>query len=240
MRKGVVVLTLAGALAAPATAAADKEIVATSSTSFATPEVTMDQGEPLNFRNSDLTGTKHDVVAEDIVDGKPLFRSDLIGQGVSFVEGSQYLTTGTYKFFCSLHSSMTGTLTVSANGTPKPRPGGGGGGGTTPPPAGDTTAPSVSLNVGLLTVSKLKKARKLAAKVTSDEAGKARVTIKYKSRTIGRATANLEADSAKTIRVALGATARKLLKKGRKLTITATVTDASANTGTSSTTAPLR
>ena len=47
-------------------------------------------------------------------DNGPLFHTPLIGQNQeAFVEGSQYLTTGSYAFVCSIHQNMTGTLTVT-------------------------------------------------------------------------------------------------------------------------------
>jgi len=236
MRKGIAVFVIAGTLIVPAAAQADKEIVAAAPDTFTTPNVTMDQGEPLTFRNTDAVKS-HDVVAEDIADGKPIFRSALIAQGTSFVEGSQFLKTGTYKFFCSIHSNMQGTLNVTANGTPKPRPGATSGGDT---PVGDTTPPAVTLNVGLLRASTLRAARKLTLRVGSDEAGAVRISIRSKGKTIARLTSTIGAGTTKRLTVKLGRSARAALIKGRKLEIAAIVTDASGNAGGSRTTAPLR
>src|SRR5687768_900532 len=150
--RNLVLGVLAAVLAAPATALADETIVATTGTRYAATEYTIDQGEKLDFRNDDLSGPSHDVqsTANGNVNGR-LFASEIIGQGkTSFVEGSQYLTTGSYEFICSLHNSMKGTLIVNSAGAPKPRPG------STPtppgeePPAADQTAPEPSLNFGTL------------------------------------------------------------------------------------------
>jgi len=138
-------------------ALADQDIVANTgaaTTGFTTPNVTMAQGEKLTFQNNDAT-VMHNVTSTDNgSDGKPLFHSATIGPGSSFVDGSQYLTSGSYHFYCTLHpQTMTGTLTVSTAGTPVPRPGGGGGGGgssgggnagagNAPAGGGNSTAPS--------------------------------------------------------------------------------------------------
>jgi plastocyanin len=116
-------------------ALADQQISAgqgAATAGFTTKQVTMAQGERLTFQNNDSTA-RHNVVARmNGPDGKPLFESDTIGGGQSaFVNGSQYLKTGTYDFYCTLHGNMTGTLTVTSEGTPAtppPTSGGGGGG----------------------------------------------------------------------------------------------------------------
>jgi plastocyanin len=77
-----VALALAGALSA-APAYADETITAGPvPNSFGNPEVTVDQGELVTFRNSDPTGAFHDVTATGKdADGKPLFASDTIEGG---------------------------------------------------------------------------------------------------------------------------------------------------------------
>src|SRR6266550_5127651 len=137
----VVPATWVALLALAPGALADKQVQAQPTDRFAG-DVTMDQGENLTFLNSDVT--THNVTATDIgPDGKPLFASPDTSAGqTTKVDGAQYLTSGSYKFQCTIHPFMTGTLTVTSNGTPQPRPGagggGGGGGGTV-----DTTPPSV-------------------------------------------------------------------------------------------------
>ena len=98
MRKGTLFAVVASSatLLLPAVALADKEIVASTGNTFNASSYTMDQGEKLTFRNADPL-VRHDAVsvAPGSVNGH-LFASDTIGQGTSFVEGSQYLTTGEY------------------------------------------------------------------------------------------------------------------------------------------------
>jgi plastocyanin len=83
---------------------------------------TMDQGDRPTFQN---TGTgSHDVTAKtNGPDGKFLFASPKINTGTTVVEGTQYLTAGSYAFFCTVHPlTMTANLQVSAAGTPVARP----------------------------------------------------------------------------------------------------------------------
>src|SRR5918992_1543065 len=73
---------------------ADERIQAGPSIRYTTPSVTVDQGERLTFQNLDVVG--HDVTATQRgPDGRALFRTPVIGGGQeAFVEGSQFLTTG--------------------------------------------------------------------------------------------------------------------------------------------------
>ncbi len=89
---------------------------------YANTEVTIDQGQALTFQNSDRTAF-HDVTSDAKGgDAKPLFGSETIEGGKTApVSGVEFLTTGDYGFHCSVHSFMTGTIHVTANGTPKPR-----------------------------------------------------------------------------------------------------------------------
>src|SRR5206468_1331032 len=96
---------------------------------------------------------------EGPVDGS-LFETGLIGTNEEkFVEGSQYLTTGNYEFFCTLHPNMTGTLHVTSAGTPVPRPGS----------AGDHTPADVTVAIVKAKLSKVVKKKKLAVKITLSE-----------------------------------------------------------------------
>jgi plastocyanin len=221
----VAVLVMGAALGLAAVpAGADQRIEAAAPQRYTTPQVTMAQGERLTFANSDIA--MHDVTAAQAgPDGAPLFASPLIAQGQeAFVDGSQYLTTGTYAFVCSIHANMTGSLTVTADGTPVPRPGVGG----TP---ADTTAPKVSAAVKTGTLRKARKDKALTIVVTLDEAAK----IVAKATTGGTtlATARTSVGSGATkLRIALKAAARARLKAGRAVSIKVTATDAAGNRST--------
>jgi plastocyanin len=124
------VATVAVLLVLAVPAAADQQIQAAPTKKYATPSVTIAQGEKLTFHNGDAI--VHDVTSSQDLDGKPLFSTPLVDPGGdAVVEGAQYLTTGEYAFYCSVHPEMQGKITVTSAGTPVPRPGSGGGGGAT-------------------------------------------------------------------------------------------------------------
>ena len=93
-------------------------------TTYATPVAVVTAGGDAQFVNADVA--QHDVVADDtVVDSvgevRPVFSSALIGTGMSAaIQGVDQLAPGSYTFHCSLHSNMTGTLTVmpAEGGTP--------------------------------------------------------------------------------------------------------------------------
>jgi len=124
-RRGAIVagLACAGVLGAAGVAwALPETIVANNSDSFTLPAYTMDQGERPSFQNAEID-TPHNVTARGKIGGKALFRSPTI-EGISstLVNGTQYLNTGSYAFFCSVHPDMEATLNVSGAGTPVARP----------------------------------------------------------------------------------------------------------------------
>jgi plastocyanin len=231
-RRLLVLGTLACALAWPSVAAADKRIEAGPSNKYTTPEVTIDQGEKLTFVNNDVAG--HDVTATDKgPDGKPLFNTPIVNRGESaFVEGSQYLTAGHYAFLCSVHTDMKGTIHVTGNGTPKPRPGQPGG-----PAAGEKDTQAPALGVRLVT----KRLRNtLRVRVSLDEA--AHVTLKAVARpraggplvTVATGTVHMTAAGVRRFSLHLTQAGRRALRRNRRLAIivTARATDNGGNKAT--------
>ncbi|HEX2233030.1 MAG TPA: plastocyanin/azurin family copper-binding protein [Thermoleophilaceae bacterium] len=218
------------ALLMPAGAAhADERIQAGPSVRYTTPTVTMDQGERLTFQNVDLV--EHDVTANGRgPDGRPLFRTPVIGSGQeAFVEGSQYLTTGSYGFFCTVHPEMTGTLNVTSAGTPVPRP-------------ADTTAPRASVRVGSARVSRVRRARRLAVRVTVNEAATVALRATARRRLIARGTVTLNAPGSRSRALALTAAGRRAVRAGGRLavTVTARAVDRAGNARTARTRRTLR
>jgi plastocyanin len=117
-----VALAAAGALwAAPAMG--DTTITAgPAPNTYATIEVTIDQGQTITFQNSDQAAI-HDVTSDETgAGGTALFESETVEPGkTALVKRVEFLTTGDYAFHCSVHPFMKGTLHVTANGKPKPR-----------------------------------------------------------------------------------------------------------------------
>jgi plastocyanin len=84
---------------------------------------TIQQGERPTLQNVGVNS--HDVWSRlNGPDGKKLFISPTIGGGATtVVNGTQYLTAGTYAFFCNVHPfEMSANLVVTNGGTPVPRP----------------------------------------------------------------------------------------------------------------------
>src|SRR5262249_55310790 len=110
-------------------------------------------------------------------DGSALFQSETIQGGKTApVKGVEFLTTGDYPFHCSVHPFMTGTLHVSANGTPKPR---------TPdnpaPNPADTTPPKATVSILDSSVSSVLKHHGVRVKLTTSEPSRFQLTV-----TLGR------------------------------------------------------
>jgi hypothetical protein len=183
-------------------------------------------------------------------DGKPLFASATIGFGqTANVAGAEYLTAGAYKFHCSLHPFMTGTVNVTSNGTPKPRPGSGGGGGgsaggggASAAAAADTTAPTVGLALGKLKLSSLRKSRRLPVKVTVSEAAVLDLTAAIGRKTVATGKATFGAAGSRALSLSLNAAGRRALrgKRSVRLDLRAVADDASGNKRDASASAKLR
>ena len=121
VRRGLALALLVSLLGAAA-AWADETITARPVNQFAAGVTTIDQGEKVTLRNLDIAG--HDVTSHHTGDdGKPLFASSLVAPMASGpVAGTEYLTTGSYDFFCSIHPGMEAALEVTSAGTPVERP----------------------------------------------------------------------------------------------------------------------
>jgi plastocyanin len=208
VRRGLAAGVIVSLLAA-ATAWADETITARTPNMFAQAVTTIDQGEKVTLRNVDIAG--HDVTAEETGDdGKPLFRSELISPGGSGpVQGTEYLTTGTYPFFCSVHPGMEATLEVTSAGTPVPRP-----------------QPSVTLEVASRDLQRVLKTRKLKLKVRSSKASLlvgARAKAGKTSIALGSKRVKWDGGEG-PVSLKLSKSARKALRKKKKAKFIATVT----------------
>ena len=222
-RAGVVAALLALALAP--SAVADETLYAVPVDRYSSSQVTIDQGEALIFRNVDLN--RHDVVAKQQAGGKPLFASPLLSTGgEALVQGVQQLKGGSYEFFCSIHTYMTGTLNVTGAGSPSPAPA-----------PSDTTAPKVTVRVLDSSVSKVRKNGKLRVEVTSDEGGNATVSATMKSGkktvVIARGTRAFSRPGKATVSLPLTKQGKSALKgkSSAAVSVAADVKDGAGNNG---------
>ena len=205
-----------------ATAAGDQQIKAAPSLRYTTPSVTIAQGERLTFLNSD--SVQHDVTSRDDFENKALFSTPLIGRnGEAFVEGTQYLKTGSYAFYCSVHPDMQGTINVSSAGTPVPRPGA-----TVKPKLTASSAKLSSIKKNGKLGLTLKGAVGVSAKVTAS------ATIAGKKTTLGSKTVKIGSSGKKSLSVTLSSKLRKAIAKASKLAVSfkAKTTESTPQTAT--------
>jgi plastocyanin len=198
---------------------------------FFTSAVTIDQGETVSFTN--LDAISHDVTAATKgADGKPLFATPLQGPGgTADVAGTQYLTTGSYEFGCSIHPNMKGTLTVSSAGAPAARPGSSSGSSSpqSAPASSDTTKPKVQLHLVDTTLKAVRKRGAIRIHVATDEPITIGMVVRKGKTTVAATTTKVSA-SGKTVAVKLTKAGRKLVRKrSLKLSMSARAADAANN-----------
>ena len=214
VRRGLAGAAVVSLLVA-ATALADGTISARPVNMFSQAVTTIDQGEKVTFRNSDVAG--HDVTAHHRgPDGKPLFRSDLIPPGGSGpVRGTEYLTTGTYDFVCTVHPGMDAKLEVTSNGTPVPRP-----------------EPGIGIKVVSKDLQRVVDSGKVKLRVFSAKASVtvgARAKAGRKSIALGSKKVTFEEDGTKRVALKLSDSARKALRKRKSAKLIATATATSGD-----------
>ena len=134
-----------------------------------------------------VTGSNHNVTAyANGPDGKTLFRSGTISSGTTPVNGTQYLSAGSYPFFCTIHpDTMQATLNVAGTGLPRP---------------------TVDVAVSSRKLSKVLKKGKLAVKVRTTGAPEVALAAVLGKRTIATGTVRAGGTTA----------ALKLTKSGRQ------------------------
>jgi len=224
VRRGLAAVLIASLVAA-ATAYADETITARTPNEFASATTTIDQGEKVTLRNIDVAG--HDVTSEKKSDdGKPLFQSEIVNpQSSGPVPGTEYLTTGTYPFFCSIHPGMDATLKVTSAGKPVPRP----------------DPPKLTVKIASGDLQKVVGTGKLKLSVRSTKA-EVKLSAKFKSVKLGKATVTFAGAGKKTVTLKLSKAARKALRgrKSAKVTATGVATDAAAQTDKSTASRTLR
>lgn len=79
------------------------------------------QGDSVIFSNTD--DRPHNLNSLSLFKGNFLFGTSTLAPGTSqSVGGVEYLSSGTYRFFCSLHPGMEADLIVGPGGAPSMRP----------------------------------------------------------------------------------------------------------------------
>jgi plastocyanin len=100
-------------LTAPATPAFEHPAEVTSvNYTYLPPDLTLRHGQRLAYRNIDIA--LHNVTSLATAKGGPLFTSDTIAAGeVTEVTGVHDLEPGVYDYTCTLHTFMTGSITIA-------------------------------------------------------------------------------------------------------------------------------
>jgi plastocyanin len=181
--------------------AASATIVGTGGDVFAPTDYSADQGEVSQLQ---VTGSNHNVTARQAgPDGKALFRSATITGGTTPVNGTQYLATGDYAFFCTVHpSTMNGTLHVTGAGAPVPRP-------------------QATLKLKRKSLSKVINRGILVAITTTAKIDDATLVAKLGKATIGKATVSLASGSqAEVIKLSKAGKSKLAGRDTAKVTVT--------------------
>jgi len=179
-----------------------------------TPTYTMDQGERPTFLNGGAN--QHNATArQNGPDGKALFLTPTLNGGQQgSVDGTQYLTAGTYQFFCTIHpTEMQATLVVTSNGTPQARP-------------------SSSIQVTRRSVAQtIKKGLKVKMTPTTTIAG-VTLTAKLGKAAIGKKTTTLNAGlNAPVVKLSKAGKSKLRGKSTAKVSVTADIPFGSPVTG---------
>jgi plastocyanin len=197
----VVAVAALGVMGYAAYALAADSITATDN-AFNAPTYTMNQGERPSFTNGGAN--QHNATArQNGPDGKVLFSTPTLGGGQSAtLDGTQYLTAGSYTFFCTIHpTEMQATLVVTGNGTPQARP-------------------SATVKVRTKTISKALKGL-LVTISTNTKIDGATLTAKLGKATIGNATVSLAAGT-QALRLKLSKSGKSKLRGKDKATVKVT------------------
>ena len=192
--------------------AASDTIVGQVDSTYNAASYTADQGEVVPFQ---VTGDQHNVTAnQNGPDGQALFRSPTVTGGTVSVQGTQYLSAGTYTFFCTIHpATMQATLQITSNGTPQARP-------------------SSSIKVTRRSVSQtIKKGIKLNMTPTTSIEGVA-LTAKLGKTTIGKKTVTLaQGFNAPVVKLNKAGKSKLQGKSSAKVSVTADIPFGSPVTG---------
>jgi plastocyanin len=186
--------------------AADTITASLTCCTFAPGPYSQDLGEIPTFENPVGADAPHNVTSTTRgPDGGPLFRSQTIAAASSSpVDGTQYLTGGTYPFYCTLHGlSMSGELVVD------------GGKGEV------VTRPAIRASVAAQRLRAIRRSGVVTVAVRA-LAGSPVVNLQVKggARTIASATGiKVNTGATRKVRLRLTKAGRKAVSKGRRVVI---------------------
>jgi plastocyanin len=183
----------------------------TTSCIFSKPSFTIDQGTVATFQNMDTVNAHN-------VSGPGFGTPQIVAPGASAaVQGTQFLTPGTYPFRCTLHTGMVANLVVTASGTPVARP-------------------KVKLKILSKKLGKVVSSRRLKVKVTAVTASEdVSLSAKKGAKKLGsKGNINLAEGASRTVSLKLSASGRKALEglKSAKVKVTAKVPHGSTASAT--------
>lgn len=197
-----------------------------------------DEGDLVRFEHTG--GGPHNVTSTQLSGGERLFSSATITTGSTPVNRTQSLASGTYPFFCTVHSNqMRAELVVRASGSPPPEDG-------TPPPEDGTPPPEDGTpppedggpGPGPLTLDLRAKKQELTKKLKFFATASVASTLVTKGKKIKETTEQLAANqetkvTAKLKRKARNRLEEKLEQKGKaKVNVEGTATNQSGATAT--------
>jgi len=190
----------AGLVAAPSAFGVAQTIVANDNF-FSAAVYTMDQGDRPVLQNAGSNPHNATATANG-PDRQRLFESPTIGTGTTQLNGTQYLTAGSYAFICTVHPDMVATLAVSGAGTPVARP-------------------KVKLKVLTKKLAKVAGKGKLPVQVNAVTASEnVELEAKLGKRTLGTVSGiSLAAGAKRTAVIKSAKKIRKVLRKKNKATV---------------------
>jgi plastocyanin len=223
LRRAALAGLVTAVFAGPAQAHAAERVIAASSSGYLNPNVSIDSGEALTFFNADFSAP-HDVTSVD----PGLFKSETVNAPTEVpVVGAESLAPGSYRFLCSVHTYMEGTLTVGA----------GGGGG------GDEKAPRLSARVLDDRIAEVLDAGALHLRIKLDEPATVRAvaTAGRREAEVAKGRAKLDAGTAK-LAARLTGRGKRLLRHADKvrLELALSARDAAGNARKAAASATLR
>ena len=205
------IAVVATVLATPGVASGDARVVAEPNNRYVNPQVSIDPGQRVTLLNRDVA--RHSVTATRTADGRPLFDTGLLSRGQEReAAGAARLGPGTYGFFCTLHPSMRGLLTVNGN------------------PAGDTTAPALVARLRPTTLRQVLRTGRIPVAVVLDEPARVTLTARRSGVTLARRTSRLFPGESR-VALRLTAAGRRALRPRSRATLTlrARAVDAAGN-----------